>query len=112
MDLRGRFSDNPFFVLAVPIEASRQEVERAGQKLLAELAVGRESAKTYRTPLGPATRTEGGVRSALAELRDPERRLEHEAWASAPLSEPPATGMSSVSWTDVLILVGCSGGKG
>ena len=42
---------------------------------------GSESAATYATPVGPAPRTADKVRRAMAELRDPERRLEHELWA-------------------------------
>jgi hypothetical protein len=34
----------------------------------------------YPTPLGPARRDAAKVREAMAELRDPQRRLFHELW--------------------------------
>lgn len=83
-DPRRRILFNPFYVLGVPIEASRAEVEREGQKLLGMLALGLSQATTYDTPLGPAPRTPEAVREAMAELRDPERRLMHELWARVP----------------------------
>ena len=73
---------NPFFVLEVPTDATPTEVERAGQRLLALLAVGSATAKTYPTPLGPATRDADQVRQALALLRDPGQRVLHELWAN------------------------------
>jgi len=73
---------NPFFVLEVPIEASPAEIERAGQKLLALLAVGSAGAGFYQTPLGRAARDANDVRQALAALRDPHTRLLHELWAN------------------------------
>lgn len=88
MALRQRFLENPFFVLGVAPDASRIEVERAGQRLLAELAINRAAALHYDTPLGRAPRTSELVRQALAELRDPARRLLHEAWAQEPAFRP------------------------
>jgi len=79
--LRERFLENPFYVLGVTQAATRLEIERAGQRLLAELTIGREAALHYETPLGRAPRSPDLVRRALAELRDPARRLLHEAWA-------------------------------
>jgi hypothetical protein len=72
---------NPFFVLELPPDATRAEIERHGAKLLAMLAANVESARTCETPLGPLARDEHSVRQALAELRDPSRRLAHEWWA-------------------------------
>jgi hypothetical protein len=72
---------NPFFVLGVAAGATRAEVEREGAKLLAMLAAGLPGAGEYQTPLGPAPRDADTVRAALAELRDPARRLGHEWWA-------------------------------
>jgi hypothetical protein len=98
MSARGRLRENPFFVLGVSTEASRAEIERAAQRLLGELAVGREAARFYATPLGRAERTEETVRRAAAELRDPLRRLAHEPWAALPVTssapEAPAAGAS------------------
>jgi hypothetical protein len=73
---------NPFFLLEVGPDASRGEVERAGQKLLGLLALGSAGAGHYRTPLGPATRDADGVRQAVAALRDADERVIHELWAS------------------------------
>ncbi len=73
---------NPFFVLEVSPSATRAEIERAGQKLLALLAVGNASARRCETPLGPLDRDADLVRGALAELRDPSARVAHELWAT------------------------------
>ena len=72
---------NPFFVLAVPPAVPAAEIERQGQRLLAELAAGLEAARRYPTPFGARERTPELVRVAIAELRDPARRLAHEWWA-------------------------------
>lgn len=76
-----RIIDNPFYVLGLSPACSRAEVEREGQKLLGMLEVGLSAARTYATPLGARERTADKVREAMAELRDPERRLRHELWA-------------------------------
>jgi hypothetical protein len=73
---------NPFFVLEVAADATPTDVERAGQRLLALLAVGSANVQTYPTPLGPATRDAEKVRQALTALRDPEQRVLHELWAN------------------------------
>ena len=92
MSAADRFWNNPFFVLALPVTATSAEVERSAQRLLAELSIGRESARSYATPLGPGARTPDLVRTAVAELRDPGRRLAHECWAKVGLSDaPPST---------------------
>jgi hypothetical protein len=82
-----RIRDNPFYVLGLGPGASRAEIEREGQKLLAMLELGLAAAASYPTPLGPGERTPELVRTALAELRDPQRRLAHESWARLP-AEP------------------------
>jgi len=89
MPVADRFWNNPFFVLALPVTATSAEVERGAQRLLAELSIGRESARSYATPLGPAVRTADLVRTAVVELRDPARRLAHECWARVGPSAPP-----------------------
>jgi hypothetical protein len=90
-DPRRRILHNPFYVLGVPVQASRAEVEREGQKLLGMLALGLSAACTYDSPLGPAPRTPEAVREAMAELRDPERRLIHELWARVPAIDAAAS---------------------
>ena len=57
------------------------DIERQGQRLLAELAAGLDGARRYATPFGARERTPELVRAAIAELRDPARRLVHEWWA-------------------------------
>jgi hypothetical protein len=93
-----RIRDNPFYVLGVGPDATRAEIEREGQKLLGMLELGLQSAATYATPVGPGERTADKVRRAMADLRDPERRLGHELWArlppaaAAPAREAEAAG--------------------
>lgn len=80
---------NPFLVLELAPGAGRDELERQGAKLLALLAAGVGDAATYPTPLGPEERTAERVRAALAELRDPARRLLHEWWARGLAGQSP-----------------------
>lgn len=76
-----RIRDNPFYVLELRPDATRVAIERQGSKLLGMLELSLKSARAYRTPVGPGERTADKVRQAMAELRDPSRRLEHELWA-------------------------------
>ena len=92
-----RLGDNPFYVLGLRPGSSRTEVEREGQKLLAMLELGLSKAERYPTPLGERDRTADKVRLAMAELRDPDKRLLHELWARLapeplPLGDGAATG--------------------
>lgn len=96
-DPRRRILFNPFYVLGVPVDATRAEIEREGQKLLGMLALGLSPAAAYDTPLGPAPRTPEAVREAMAELRDPERRLMHELWARVPAAPGNGAGASFAS---------------
>lgn len=79
---RERLAHNPFYVLELDPECSRAEVERQGQKLLGMLELELSAASHYDTPLGRQRRTPEQVRAAMAELRDPDRRLLHELWAT------------------------------
>ncbi|MFT3774097.1 MAG: hypothetical protein QM820_52700 [Minicystis sp.] len=81
MEAVEKIRDNPFYVLGLRPDATRAEVEREGQKLLGMLELKLSSAARYQTPVGPGERTADKVRRAMAELRDPDRRLEHELWA-------------------------------
>ena len=85
-----KLRDNPFYVLGLRPEATRQQVEREGQKLLGMLELKLGSAARYPTPVGPGERTADKVRVAMAELRDPERRLGHELWARLEAAPLPA----------------------
>jgi hypothetical protein len=100
---RKSLEENPFLVLGIPTTATRMEVERAGQKLLAQLAVQSASAKTYASPFGPRERDETKVRTALAALRDPEQRALHEIWATLVTGNEPARPFV---WTGALASVG------
>jgi hypothetical protein len=79
-----RLADNPFHVLGLRPDCGRADVEREGQKLLAMLELELSAARTYASPLGTHARSPEQVREAMAELRDPERRLLHELWAGLP----------------------------
>jgi hypothetical protein len=74
-------AENPFYVLGLRPGCSRAEVEREGQKLISMLDLGLSKANVYDTPVGPQIRTADLVRRAMAELRDPDKRLVHELWA-------------------------------
>lgn len=73
----------PFYVLGLRPGCGPMDVEREGQKLLAMLDLGLASAATYASPSGEKTRDVDTVRAAMAELRDPCRRLVHELWAAS-----------------------------
>ena len=99
-------ADNPFFVLEIDPSATRMEVERSGQKLLAQLAIGVGAAKSYPTPFGKRERDESAVRAALSALRDPEKRALYELWyveeagseeATVPL-RPWPHALRSIGW--------------
>jgi hypothetical protein len=81
--VQARLLDNPFYVLELAPDCSRAEVERAGQKLLAMLELDLSGATIYLTPFGAGRRDAAKVREAMAELRDPQRRLFHELWVLA-----------------------------
>lgn len=82
-DPRRRVVECPFLVLDLPVDASRAEVERTARRLLDEIALGRDSARTYWTPLGRRARSDELVRVAAAQLRDPRARVVHEVVARA-----------------------------
>jgi hypothetical protein len=109
MNARARLRENPFFVLGVPLHASRTEIERTAQRLLGELSLGREGARSYATPLGRVERTAEVVRRAAAELRDPAKRLVHEVWAALPVEvadAPEAAPGAGVSEATCAALLG------
>lgn len=111
-----RLSANPFHVLGLRPDCGRAEVEREGQKLLAMLELDLAAARTYASPLGTHPRTAELVREAMAELRDPQRRLVHELWAALPsesttASEPEPSGDATPErpaprWPDALARLG------
>ena len=104
--------DNPFYVLDLPPDATDAEVERQGQKLLAMLEVGLEDAATYASPLGERARDADLVRRSLDALRDPARRVLHEAWAALPArevvvpTEAGSPGAGMVRWPSALTALG------
>jgi hypothetical protein len=109
-----RIAANPFYVLGLRPGCARAEVEREGQKLLAMLELGLSAARTYATPVGERERTADRVREAMAELRDPARRLGHELWARLPPSPPAdpdveevdATATTPAPWGEALHALG------
>lgn len=102
-----RIADNPFYVLGLGPDCSRTEVEREGQKLLGMLELGLSAARRYTTPLGTRERTSDKVRQAMAELRDPERRLGHELWARAHEGGGPAASQQGApAWSGALAMLG------
>jgi hypothetical protein len=108
-DSLAAWRSNPFFVLEVPTDAAPTDVERAGQRLLALLAVGSANAETYPTPLGPATRDADQVRQALAALRDPEQRVLNELWASVVPADGPVSDHSNAGpWEEAAHALGWS----
>lgn len=88
---RQRLASNPFYVLELRPDCSRADVERQGQKLIGMLELELLGALRYRSPLGEHSRSSQLVRAAMAELRDPNRRLLHELWASL---EPNAASLA------------------
>ncbi len=75
---------NPFFVLELKLDATRADIERAGQRLLAKFGIESTDVARYPTPFGEAVRDADMVRQALAALRDPAQRVVHELWANLP----------------------------
>ena len=84
-----RVTANPFHVLCLSTDASDDEVERRAETLLQEIDAGRPGAETYMTPLGRRQRTRTLVLWACKQLRDPDRRLQHEVWYLEPVDRPP-----------------------
>ncbi len=83
-----RIAENPFYVLELSPTCAAVEIERQGNKLLAMLELGLVEAESYDTPLGIRGRDADAVRSAMAQLRDPDQRIVHEIWASMDPSGP------------------------
>jgi hypothetical protein len=118
VDAAARIRENPFYVLGLRPDASRQVIDREGQKLLGMLALGLKSAATYPTPVGPGERTPEKVREAMAELHRPERRLVHELWARLPATAAGAsddeaadaapTARADAPWPEALDVFGWS----
>ena len=101
---RARFAENPFYILGLSPKCTRAEMEREGQKLLAMLELGMSRADTYATPVGERERSADSVRRAMAELRDPEKRLGHELWARLSpdlVDRQTSTAPSTESETDL-----------
>lgn len=101
---------NPFHVLELEPTCSRIEAERHGQKLLGMLELEIEAASRYPSPVGMRERTSEDVRHALAELRDPVRRLQAELWyvridaVPADAGGPAIAEPQKAAWTDALAL--------
>lgn len=112
MDPLLRWKQNPFFILDLEPSASNLEVERAGRKLLGQLELGLQSARFVETPLGSLERSADDVRRALAELRDPRKRAEHEVWAGIGREELPESDpreSASAPWKEAMRAIGWKG---
>jgi hypothetical protein len=115
-DARQRILENPFYVLGLRPSATRQEIEREGQKILGMIELDLSGADSYATPLGAQERTADMVRRAMADLRDPEKRLVHELWATLEATliveleddEPTLSEGTSYDFADTLSRLGWS----
>ena len=110
MSARQRIEENPFYVLGLPTDCTAHEIEREGSRWLGMLTLGLREAQSYLTPLGSRPRTAEGVRQAMAELRDPERRLAWELWARLPLAasvpSPAASAPPTPGFAEALQVLG------
>ena len=111
MTAASRVLENPFLVLGLAPSASRMEIEREAQKLLGMIELGLADAATYETPLGRRPRTAELVRTAVATLRDPVKRLAAELWVptSAAAPEPPRPQDGVPGWDDAMAKLGWRG---
>ena len=105
-----RIAENPFYVLSVATTATRTDIEREGSKLLSMLQLGLKESKVYRSPVGEHPRTEEAVRAAMAELRDPKRRLVHELLAALPattaLPDDKSSSPAELKWPRAPLVFG------
>lgn len=90
-----RIVDNAFRVLGLTPRVKWPEVARRAEALLESLRDGDPA--TYDTPLGPQPLTEGAIRVARAQLRDPDVRIQHEIWWEAP-GRGPTHSATEDSW--------------
>lgn len=110
MDPLRRWKQNPFFVLGLKPSASNLEIERTGRKILGQLEIGLKAASIVETPIGKVERSADDVRRALAELRDPQKRAEHEIWARIDREELAEAGEdASEPWIDAMRALGWRG---
>jgi hypothetical protein len=103
---RERLERNPFYVLGLAAGASRATIEEEAQKLFGMLELGLRGAREYLTPFGPRLRTADDVRTALAELRDPARRLQHELWAGLDPAALATAAEPADGWPDAFAALG------
>lgn len=105
-----RIAENPFYVLGLERDCSRQDVEREGQKLLSMLTLGLEEAQAYTTPVGERPRTAELIRHAMSELREPRRRLVHELLAALPATSVVPVKRSGarlvLTWPEAPVVTG------
>ena len=112
MSSRRNIAENPFYVLGLLPACTRMEIEREGHKLLSMLELRLSGAETYATPFGPEPRTPELVRAAMAQLRDPQKRLTHELRArlapsvSNEIAEDKPEASGAQPWTDALAVLG------
>ncbi len=104
--MSGVFEQNPFYVLGLATGATALEAERQGQKLLGMLELGVAASRTYATPLGPRELNTDLVRQAMADLRDPDRRVIFEALAGLPATDATAAPTAPPAWEGALAAFG------
>lgn len=97
LDLLKIWRCNPFFVLELRSDATRIEVERAGQRLLSMFNIGSVGVAEYVTPFGSAMRDADMVRQALSQLRDADQRVTYELWANFSTHNSPIEIFESTS---------------
>jgi hypothetical protein len=112
MTPRERLARNPFYLLGLAPGATRAQLEEQGQKLLGMLELDLDGAASYATPVGPETRSADDVRAALAELRDPERRRQHEPWATLPTLATAPAPADEVGWPAAFAALGMGRRRG
>lgn len=74
---------NPYFILELEAPATRADVERQKNKLVALFDVSPARAARYLSPFGDATRSVDDVRRAAKTLEEARQRLWCGLWAKA-----------------------------
>lgn len=86
-----RWTQNPFYVLELSVDAEWSEIEQRAAMLERALVERPGETHAYPTPAGARRRDRSVVHAAVEALRDPDLRLLHELWASLP-PRPHAPG--------------------
>ncbi len=79
----------PFWILQLTPVASNKDIEKAFNRILAEITMEIPGAEVYPTPKGDQTRDEFSLREARNLLQTPEKRALAEIWYIAPQQATP-----------------------